>query len=136
METNSQEPTDRLEDRSRSLWRASVDGLDYATRSRLTQARHAAVEASADAASGSRFVRLPAWRPMIGLATAGLLGLALWFGPLSGKQGMSAEYPTNFDDLDIVAASDVTAGDPIEMLQDDIDFYDFANKVSNADPAA
>ena len=74
------------------------------------------------------------------MAAAALLGVALWFGPLSGNlsgtHGVKADSPTNLEDLDIVAASDPGSGDAIEMLQDDLDFYDFADKAANAGPAA
>jgi hypothetical protein len=40
------------------------------------------------------------------------------------------------DDLDIVASSDPGSVDAIDMLQDDLDFYDFADKATNAGPAA
>jgi hypothetical protein len=43
---------------------------------------------------------------------------------------------SNFEDLDIVAASDEGTGDTMEMLQDDIDFYDWADKTAGSDPAA
>jgi len=51
---NEQRPEpvlDSFEERSRVLFNDSVDGLDFAVRSRLTQARNAAIEA----ASASRY---------------------------------------------------------------------------------
>jgi hypothetical protein len=49
---------------------------------------------------------------------------------------MSAENQTNLEDLDIVASTDEGSGDAMEMLQDDIDFYDWADKAAIAEPAA
>ncbi len=125
--------------RSRTLFEDSVESVDFATRSRLTQARHAAL-AAAGRKTGLWWVRIPIWKPAAGVAAAALLGLALWFGPLSGNlsgtHGVKADSPTNLEDLDIVAASDPGSGDAIEMLQDDLDFYDFADKAANAGPAA
>jgi hypothetical protein len=130
-----------LEKRSRALFEDSVDGLDFATRSRLTRARHSAVEAAAGATSRSRLFGMPLWKPAASVAAAAAaLGVALWFGPLSGTlfgtHAVASAAPTNLEDLDIVASSDASAGDAIEMLQDDIDFYDFADKAANTGPAA
>jgi hypothetical protein len=120
-----------LVERSRVLFRASVEGLDMATRSRLTQARYAALEAAqrGRARQGSR---MPLLAPA-GVMAAGLLAVALWFGSPLG-QHPSADQPT-FEDLDIVAASE-GPGDTLEMLQEDPDFYAWADKASNNEPEA
>jgi hypothetical protein len=129
-----------LERRSRSVFHDSVENVDFATRSRLTRARHAALEAVAGATPRQRFVRMPAWKPIAGVAAAALLGVALWYGPLSGtlsaNHGVTNDSQNNLDDLDIVASSDPGSVDAIDMLQDDLDFYDFADKAANAGPAA
>ena len=49
---------------------------------------------------------------------------------------MSADSQSNLEDLDIVASSDEDSGDAMEMLQDDIDFYDWADKAAGTEPAA
>jgi hypothetical protein len=49
---------------------------------------------------------------------------------------MSADSATNLEDLELVASSDENAGDAMEMLQDDIEFYDWAEKTTSAEPAA
>jgi hypothetical protein len=36
----------------------------------------------------------------------------------------------------MVASSDEGSGDAMDMLQNDLDFYDFADKASNSGPAA
>jgi hypothetical protein len=46
------------------------------------------------------------------------------------------EAQSNFEDLDLLASSDEGSTDAMEMLQDDIDFYDFADKAANPGPAA
>jgi hypothetical protein len=124
-----------FESRSRLLFDDSVAGLDMRLRSRLTQARHAALEA----ASRRRpwFFRPPLWAPAAGVSAAALLGVALWLG-ISGPQNgraVVAENPASLEDLDIVASGD-GSGDAMEMLQDDLDFYDFADKAANPGPAA
>ena len=141
MQDETQQPGESgLEKRSRALFQDSIDGMDFATRSRLTRARHAALEAAAGARSRSRFLGMPLWKPAASVAAAALLGVALWFGPLSGNlsgnHGVASAAPTNLEDLDIVASSDANSGDAIEKLQDDIDFYDFADKAASAGPAA
>jgi hypothetical protein len=120
-----------LESRSRALFQDSVVGLDMQMRSRLTQARHAALDA---AASRPWFLRMPFRTPVVGVAAAALLGVALWVGGPSLNHGRAT--PANLEDLDIVASSDGSSGDAMEMLQDDIDFYDFADKAANSEPPA
>lgn len=141
MEQSTRDPADdALASRSRALFHDSVDGMDYATRSRLTRARHAALEAAAAGRTRPRLQQMSLWKPALGVAAAAVLGVALWNGPLSGTlsahHGTTNDSPNNLEDLDIVAASDPGSGDAIEMLQDDLDFYDFAQKAANAGPAA
>jgi len=121
-----------METQSRTLFLSSVESLDMPMRSRLTQARHAALEAAS--AGGWRWrvplPRMRVWTPAVGVAAAALLGIALW------NPGSSSDAQANLEDLDIVASSDAGTGDAMEMLQDDIDFYDFAEKASTSEPAA
>ncbi len=119
--------------RSRALFQDSVDGLDFAMRSRLTQARHAAIEAAGRRAlvsalddvdtGGRRHRRRGAGRCALGGFAAGAA-----CEPLADGQ-------SNLEDLELVASSE-GSGDAMEMLQDDIDFYDFADKAASPDPAA
>jgi len=129
-----------LEERSRALFQDSVEGVDFAMRSRLTRARQAALQAAAGAEPRERFLRLGFWKPVAGVAAAALLGVALWYGPLSGtlsaNHGVTNDSQSNLDDLDIVASSDPGSVDTIDLLQDDLDFYDFADKAGSAGPAA
>jgi hypothetical protein len=123
-----------FEERSRALFHDSVEGLDMRIRSRLTQARSAAIAASANRAwfSGSRM-----WTPAAGVTAAAILGVALWIGsPLGHHAGTYADAQPNLEDLELVASSEEGSGDAMEMLQDDIDFYDFADKAANPGPAA
>jgi negative regulator of sigma E activity len=120
-----------FEERSRTLFHDSVENVDMRVRSRLNQARHAALDA-ADA-SGRRpwIMRLHGWTPATGVVAAAVLGVSLWFGNLTGSV---ADQP-NLEDLDIVTASDGNT-DAMEMLQDDLEFYDFADKAANPEPSA
>jgi hypothetical protein len=131
----SEEPHDSFEELAKALFHDSVEGLDYALRSRLTQARKAAIEAG----SASR----PAWFSRIGLlapagvTAAAILGAFLWFGsPLSQRAVTVADGQSNFEDLELVASMDESSADALDMLQDDIEFYDWADKVANSGPAA
>lgn len=127
MDDNSRES---FEERSRALFQDSVEGLDFALRSRLTQARHAAVEA---ASSRRRpwFFRLGVWTPTAGVTAAAILGVFLWVGSPLGQHAVTvADGQPNLEDLDIVASSE-GSGDAMDMLQDDVDFYDWANKAES-----
>jgi hypothetical protein len=126
-----------FEVRSRELFHESVDGLDMRVRSRLTQARHAALGAAAQAGRKPWFLHTRIWTPAAGVTAAALLGVALWFGSLGANRGMTgADVQPGLEDLDIVASSDEGSGDAMEMLQNDLDFYDFADKAANSGPAA
>jgi len=131
----NEQPHDSFEERAQALFHDSVDGLDFALRSRLTQARKAAIEA----ASGSR----PAWFSRLGvLAPAGvtaaaILGAFLWFGSPLGQRAVTvADGQSNFEDLELVASMDESSADAMDMLQDDIEFYDWADKAANSGPPA
>lgn len=128
-------PQGSFEERSRALFNDSVDGLDFALRSRLTQARKAAM----DAASSSRrpwFSRIGVLAPA-GMTAAALLGAVLWLGsPLGQHAGTVVDGQPNLEDLEIVASTDESGGDTMDMLQDDIEFYDWADKAANSGPAA
>ena len=131
----SEQRHDSLEERSRALFEGSVENLDMRIRSRLTQARHAALE-SAAARNRAWLPRRAWWMPAAGVTAAAVLGAALWIGTPLGNHAVSlADAQPNLEDLDIVASSD-GSGDAMEMLQDDLDFYDFADKAANPEPAA
>jgi hypothetical protein len=123
-----------LEERSRTLFHVSVENLDMRTRSRLNQARQAALAAVASERRRPWFVRMPVLTSAGGFAAAAVLGAALWFGNPVGQHIAPAE--STFEDLDLVASTDEGAGDAVDMLQDDIDFYDWADKTAGTEPAA
>jgi len=125
-----------LEERSRALFQESVDRLDMRTRSRLTQARHAALEAADRVRHRSWLLRMPVLTSAAGVTAAAVLGVALWIGGPLAHHGAAADNQSTFEDLDIVASSDEGSGDAMEMLQDDIDFYDWADKAAGSDPSA
>jgi hypothetical protein len=131
----NEQPHDSFEQRAQVLFHDSVDGLDFALRSRLTQARKAAI----DAVSASR----PAWFSRIGVlapagvAAAAILGAFLWFGSPLGQRAVTvADGQSTFEDLELVASMDEGSADAMDMLQDDIEFYDWADKAASPGPAA
>ena len=131
-------PIPGLEERSRALFRDSLASVDLRTRSRLTQARHAALAAADASARRPWLARAPFWTSAVGVTAAAVLGIALWFGGPMGQHGAvpSADNQSKFEDLDILASSDESSEDAIDMLQDDIDFYAWADKTANAEPSA
>jgi hypothetical protein len=130
---NSVELSDAFEGRTRALFHDSVEGVDFATRSRLTQARHAAIEAAAATRRRPWFSRLGFLTPAAGVTAAAVLGVFLWVGsPLGHHAATVADGQPNLEDLEIVASSEEGSGDAMDMLQDDIEFYDWADKAANA----
>jgi hypothetical protein len=123
-----------FEERSRALFNDSVDGLDFVLRSRLTRARNAAIDA---ASSRPRpwFLRVGVWTPAAGVTAAAILGAFLWLGSPSGQHAVTvADGQSNFEDLDLVASSE-GSGDAMDMLQDDIEFYDWADRAATSGSA-
>src|SRR5258707_1166705 len=103
-----------FEERTRTMFEGSVEDLDMRIRSRLTQARHAALET---AAPRPRFARRAWWMRAAGVTAATVLGVALWSGTPSTRHGVSlADAQTSFEDLDIVASADDSSGDAMDML--------------------
>jgi hypothetical protein len=125
-----------FEARSRELFQESVEVMDMRVRSRLTQARHAALDAAAAAQRRPWWLRTGTWIPAAGVTAAALLGAVLWFGLPTGNHGLTAADQPSLEDLDMVASTDEGAGDALEMLQNDLDFYDFSDKAASSGPAA
>jgi hypothetical protein len=125
----SEERTSEFERRTRAAFNASVDDVDMRIRSRLTRARHAALEAASTGrlAVGSRTMfsrsRWVFWAPAFGAAAALLLGVALWVGH------SSSDVP-GLEDLELVASND-----QMDLLQDDPEFYDWVDKAPAAETA-
>ena len=124
-----------LEERSRALFQDSVERIDMHTRSRLTQARHAALAAAERARPRAWFMRMPVLTSAAGVAAAMVLGLSLWVHAPAVHHNAAPADASNFEDLDIVASSD-NSQDNVEMLQDDLDFYAWADKAAGEEPSA
>lgn len=129
------QPRDSFEERTHALFHDSVEGLEFAVRSRLTQARNTAIE-SASVSRRPGIFGIGIWTP-VGMTAAAMLGAFLWMGsPLTPHAVTVADGLSNLDDLEIVASTDEGAGDAMDMLQDDIEFYDWAVKAANPSSAA
>jgi hypothetical protein len=101
-----------LEQRAQELLQASADGLDGRIRSRLTQARSAAVEEACK--SRSPFL----WRTVVpagALAGAAALAFVLW----SGAPAPAPASLHSLDDLDLIVTSE-----SFELLED-LEFYEW-----------
>jgi hypothetical protein len=132
----NEQPRDSFEERAHALFNDSVEGLDFAMRSRLTQARNAALEAAA-ARRRPWFLRIGVLTPAAGVTAAAILGAFLWLGSPLGQHAVTvADGQSNLEVLDLVASVDEGSGDAMDMLQDDIEFYDWADKAANPGPAA
>ena len=113
----SEEDIDRIGERARAAFDASVQRLDAATQSRLTQARHAAL-----AELERPRARLAGWLPAAALAGAAAVAVALWLQP-------GAPGPTEGSGLASFVGEDLellTAGEDLDMLDEDIEFYAWA----------
>jgi anti-sigma-K factor RskA len=125
MSVNDEE-LEAFEKRTRALLQESVTRIDSRIRSRLNQARHAAL------AEIERPQRMPWWRsmrlaPAAGLAAAVALALVLWV-PRPGQMLSVAENGSAaMEDLDLVAD-----GETFDLIQQgDGGFYEWA--VAQAD---
>lgn len=114
-----------FEARTRALFEESVDGLDGPTRSRLNQARQAAL---AELRQPSPW-RPGVWVPAGAMAAAALLAVALWVGRTdigSGQSPQVAAAPAALDDLELVAGTD-----DLDMLAEEPEFYAWAAAASD-----
>lgn len=114
----TQEDIDRIGERARAAFDASVDGLDAATRSRLTQARHAAL-----AELERPRPRLAGWLPAAALAASAVVAVGLWVQLGAPGQPPEGSGVASFvgEDLELL-----TAGEDLDMLDEDIEFYAWA----------
>jgi hypothetical protein len=106
---------------AKTLFDESVQDLDAATRSRLTQGRHNAL---AEAASRTGFGRWNQWVPVTGVAAATILAVVLWRGD---SQVNELDLPAAVSDFEILLDQD-----EFELLQD-LEFYSWMDIDGNTD---
>jgi hypothetical protein len=106
---------------AKTLFDESVQDLDAATRSRLTQGRHKAL-AQAERRTG--FGRWNQWVPVTGVAAATVFAVVLWRGD---PQVSELDLPAAVSDFEILLDQD-----EFEMLQD-LEFYSWMDIDGNTD---
>ncbi len=120
------------EARCRALYEESVATLDLRTRSRLTEARHAALAAGTGVRARVRYT-IPGWSLTVaGIAAAVLIAVVLWVGTPLGRPsaGAGGQAPKAADAA--LVASVGTADDSVEMMREDADFYTWAAGVADS----
>ena len=100
-----------FEQRTKQLFDASVGAIDAATRSRLTQARHRALEESASRDRGWTWSLIPAGTVA---ATALVAWLVVWQAPPANDELRAAQLT----DLEILLGEE-----DLEMLDEELEFY-------------
>lgn len=119
--------SEEFEKRAREVLDESVARLDGRTRSRLTQARHAALAQLEKPAR--QWWRL--YLPLGGATAAAVLGVMMWMGgrpgddivPVDGASLASSGNGGPFEDIDLLADGD--APDFVSEA-DDLEFYEWA----------
>jgi hypothetical protein len=106
---------------AKTLFDESVQDLDAATRSRLTQSRHNAL---AEAASRKGFGRWNQWVPVSGVAAATIFAVVLWRGDSLVNE---PDLPAAVSDFEILLDQD-----ELELLQD-LEFYSWMDIDGNTD---
>jgi anti-sigma-K factor RskA len=130
--TPTEKDLEEFEARTRALLEESVSRIDGRIRSRLNQARHAAL------AAAEKPRRMPSWRsfglaPAAGVVAAVVLAVVLW-APRPGQMlPVAAEGGSNaVEDLDLVAD-----GETFDLIQQgDGGFYEWAVAQADAEPEA
>lgn len=124
----SEEQPGTLEQRSRELFSDSVEALDLRTRSRLTQARHAAISHLSDSTAHSGWLR---WAPAYGAAAALVIAGVLWQGHVPSERfAAMADSHNGIEDLELVSSTE-----QLEFLQDDPEFYDWTASAGSSGAA-
>jgi hypothetical protein len=121
LQTDSTTGPTELERHSRALLLASTDALDARLRSRLTQARHAALAALEEPASTRPF-RIPGgWLPTGALAAAAVLAVAVWIAQPGAGPALGLADASPVEDAEILASNEGP-----ELCADDPEFYEWA----------
>jgi hypothetical protein len=111
------EPPSEFEKRTRVLLEDSVSRVDGRVRSRLNQARHAALDAMP---SKRRSFLQREWLTLSGtVAAAALLAVVLWTRTPDTQLPVVADATqTSFDDLDLLADADA-----LDLIEEDDDAF-------------
>lgn len=124
---STREEKTEFETRAKALFDEGVEGMDAHTRSRLTQARHAAVAALAQ--RREPFIRRW-WLPAAGLATAASVAVIVMLNLNSAaNQQQLAAASLAVEDIDILSGAE-----NIELLED-MEFYAWLESESDQSEA-
>ena len=107
-----------FEIRAREVLDESTAKLDGRTLSRLTQARHAALQ------NGQPHHWWRTWVPASAAAAAGVLAVMVWTGPVTDPvvpSSAGANGGSAFEDIDLLADAPEFVGEA-----DDMEFYEWA----------
>lgn len=115
---------DNFAQRAQALLQSSAEHLDGATRSRLTQARHAAVDVSKRGRRKNGYWLMPA----TGVAAAAVIAVMLSLNP--SRQTEQIAVAAQVDELEIV-----TAEDSLEFYRD-VEFYAWLDTVIDEESVA
>ncbi len=128
MSPQDERPLD-LEEQARALLAESVTRIDGRVRSRLNQARHAAVAEGARAGQRPAFLRSFLLMPTAGaVAAVALVAMVLWQHQPEGTLPVNEGGLTAMEDLDLIAD-----GDGLDMVEDsDGSFYEWAAAQSDS----
>jgi hypothetical protein len=122
--SNEQDKTP-FERRAAELLRESADSLDAATRSRLTQARHAALE---NISARPAWLNFKVLAPGGAVAAVAVVAMVLWSGAVHRSAGESGGA---FDDIELLADADA-----YDISQEtDLDFIEWAAAMGEKDVA-
>jgi negative regulator of sigma E activity len=119
--------TTEFEKRTRAALVASADNLDGATRSRLTQARHAALSLTEPRSTWL------AWPQLVpaGAAAVAVLALILYVRQSDVQRDVNQDAGSTLSDIDLLADSDA-----YDISQEsDLEFMEWAAAVGDSDPA-
>jgi hypothetical protein len=130
MNLGSESDSGEFERRTRALLLGSADDLPGAVRSRLTQARHAALAARPSRLS---YLRAGHWIPA-GAAVAALALVMVFVGPLHSGSTVNSLSNVALEDLGLLTDSDAVT---LNGDQDvDYDFYEWAAGEAATGPTA
>lgn len=112
---------ERFVRRARALLDESAERIDGATRSRLTQARHAAL-AELERSRGFSLGRLlgGGWVPAGAMAAAAVLAVALWAGR-PGEVAVPQVAESEFDAIELLSDAE-----SLDLVDEDPAFYAWA----------
>lgn len=103
----------RFERNTKRVFDESVAALDAATRSRLTQARHRALEELESPRRGWQWTLAP-----VGVGTLAAAALVVWFTIGQPPPATEDLQGTSLTDLELLLAEE-----DLEMLDEELDFY-------------